>query len=89
MPLPWSGSMRTLIELFTEHVDEFPTVPFSLGRGVHVADPARFYLMLKLDIKAGPTGPRGRNGTLEEDLVALLERWAMQHEVDAPTEPRQ
>jgi hypothetical protein len=67
---------------FLAHVDELPTAPFDLGKGVHIADPDRFYAMLRLDIGAGPTGPRGHSGAVEDDLTALMERWAIMTEHD-------
>jgi hypothetical protein len=44
-------------------------------RSLSIADPERFYAVLNLDIEAGPNGARGRNGELEGDLTAIMERW--------------
>jgi hypothetical protein len=84
----WTARMQRLIEWFLAHVEELPAAAFSLGPALHVADPARWYFMLQLDIAAGPTGPRGRHGALEEELMVLLERWALPHENEATREPR-
>jgi hypothetical protein len=80
--LPWSERMQTLTDWFVSHVAELPTAPFDLSLGIHIAEPARFYAVLQLDIDAGPNGARGRSGALEDDLTAIMERWAIQNEQD-------
>ena len=79
----WNNRMERLTSWFLSHVHELPPAPFDLGRGIHIADPEQFYSMLNLDIETGPTGPRGRSGAAEDDLTALCERWAIQHEHEA------
>jgi hypothetical protein len=50
---------------------EAPTEPFYLEPHRHVVAPAKFYSALRMDITAGPAGPRARMGTLQSDLRKL------------------
>ncbi|MFM9962948.1 MAG: hypothetical protein ACKV2Q_17205 [Planctomycetaceae bacterium] len=72
-PVTWNAATAELIDWFQANQDRLPVEPFALkpGGGVRVADPVLWYRSLGRDIATGPTGPRVRLGTLEDDLSCL------------------
>ena len=65
----WPSKDQSLVDWFIEL--EAPTEPFYLEPHRHVVGPAKFFSALRMDITAGPDGPRARMGTLQCDLRKL------------------
>ena len=65
----WPSKDQSLVDWFIEL--EAPTEPFYLEPHRHVVGPAKFFSALRMDITAGPAGPRARMGTLQCDLRKL------------------
>ena len=53
---------------------EAPTEPFYLEPHRHVVGPAKYFSALRMDITAGPAGPRAKMGSLQSDLRELKAR---------------
>ena len=53
---------------------EPPAEPFYLEDHRKIVDPVKFFSALRMDITAGPAGPRARMGTLQCDLRKLKAR---------------
>ena len=70
-PASWDADAAELIRWFRANRDRLPVEPFDLCSGCRVVEPARFYASLRSEIATGPTGPRGRLGTLQVDLRRL------------------
>ena len=70
-PGTWNADAAELIGWFRANRDRLPVEPFDLCSGCRVVEPARFYVSLRTEIATGPTGPRGRLGTLQVDLRRL------------------
>ena len=70
-PGTWNAEAAELVTWFRNAGDRLPVEPFDLCSGCRVVEPARFYASLRTEIATGPTGPRGRLGTLQVDLRRL------------------
>jgi hypothetical protein len=68
---PWSPEVQSLVDWFL--TINPPPEPFYLENHLHVLDPAKFFDVLRHEIKSGPSGPRARMGTLQSDLRQLKE----------------
>jgi hypothetical protein len=69
-PVPgWSKAAASRIVWFQQAIDQLPTSPYSLSRGIVVVDPNQYYAALSRDILAGWCGPRGH--VLADDLETL------------------
>ena len=69
MKAAWPSKDQSLLDWFM--TVEAPTEPFYLEPHRHVVGPAKFFSALRMDITAGPDGPRARMGTLQCDLRKL------------------
>ena len=65
----WSPEDQLLIDWFMTL--EPPKEPFQLAPHIKVLNPEKFFAALRMDIGAGPRGPRGRHGALMDDLTVL------------------
>jgi len=65
----WPSKDQSLVDWFIEL--EAPTEPFYLEAHRHIVNPVKFFSALRMDITAGPDGPRARMGTLQCDLRKL------------------
>jgi hypothetical protein len=70
----WDEETSVLVDWFLE--TDLPAEPFRLKRGVEVAQPGKFYEVLKNDIGQGVEGARARTGALQEDLRYLFDLFA-------------
>jgi hypothetical protein len=66
----WPPEIQLLINWFRA-LDPREIKPFHLEPHIHVADPVKFCAALRREIRTGPTGPRARNGVLQDDLMKL------------------
>jgi hypothetical protein len=70
LDLSWSPEIQSLVSWFMEL--ESPTEPFYLEDHRRIVDPEKFFSALRMDIKAGPEGARGKHcGALIHDLMTL------------------
>ena len=69
----WTGEAAERAEWFLS--SEPPTEPFKLKQAVTVARPGPFWQHLRREVLAGPDGPRGRTGAVQDDLRCLYERF--------------
>ncbi len=65
----WNETMKELIGWF--EAASLPEEPFSINSYEHILQPATYYIALRRDIEAGPSGPRARFGALQGDLQRL------------------
>ena len=65
----WPLEDQYLVDWFIEL--EAPTEPFYLEAHRHIVNPVKFFSALRMDITAGPAGPRAKMGTLQCDLREL------------------
>jgi len=65
----WPPEVQALINWF--QIQAPPAESFYLEPHMRVLDPSKFFDALRHEIKAGPTGPRARMGTLQSDLRKL------------------
>ena len=65
----WNTEMTELISWF--ETADLPKQPFQLNVCRRIANPAKFYTSLKINIESGPKGPRARTGAFQEDLKLL------------------
>jgi hypothetical protein len=65
----WPPNVQSLVDWFLTL--EPPPEPFYLEPHQHIMDPEEFFSALRMDIKAGPDGARGKHGALIYDLTAL------------------
>jgi hypothetical protein len=65
----WPPAVQSNIDWFTTL--DHPTEPFYLEDHRHIVDPEKFFSALRMDIKAGPDGARGKYGALIHDLNTL------------------
>ena len=68
MPI-WPPEIQSLVDWFYKFVP--PETPFYLEPQVHVLEPVKFIALLRVELEAGPTGPRARMGTIQGDLQKL------------------
>jgi hypothetical protein len=78
----WDEETSVLVDWFLE--TDLPEEPFRLRRGVEVAQPAKFFEVLKNDIAQGVGGARARTGALQEDLRCLFDLFGNVEEPDNP-----
>jgi hypothetical protein len=72
MKAAWPSKDQSLLDWFLTL--EAPTEPFYLEPHRHVVGPAKFFSALRMDITAGPAGPRAKMGSLQSDLRELKAR---------------
>ena len=72
MKAAWPSKDQSLLDWFM--TVEAPTEPFYLEPHRHVVGPAKFFSALRMDITAGPAGPRAKMGSLQSDLRELKAR---------------
>jgi len=73
-PAEWNEKTVELIAWF--ETTDLATEPFSLNPWTRVADPERCYEALRLDIEAGPRGPRAEALVKDlQELKAVRESW--------------
>ena len=65
----WPPEDQNLVDWFLT-LDQ-PMEPFYLEPHRKIVDPVKFFSALRMDITAGPAGPRARMGTLQCDLRKL------------------
>jgi hypothetical protein len=65
----WPVEVQAFLNRFSTL--EPPQEPFYLEPHQRVIDPEKFFSSLRLEIEAGPEGPRGKYGALIDDLMAL------------------
>lgn len=65
----WPPEIQSLVDWFCNFIP--PEAPFYLEPHRHVIAPEKFFALLRVELKAGPTGPRARMGTLQDDLQRL------------------
>jgi hypothetical protein len=65
----WPSENQSLLDWFLA-LDQ-PTEPFYLEPHRKIVDPVKVFSALRMDITAGPDGPRARMGTLQCDLRKL------------------
>jgi len=65
--MEWDEETTRLIVWLSSAV--LPTEPFHLNGWTRVAEPQKFYEALRLDVAAGPGGPRAK--ALAQDLALL------------------
>ena len=69
MKAAWPSKDQSLLDWFM--TVEAPTEPFYLEPHRKIVDPVKFFSALRMDITAGPDGPRARMGTLQCDFRKL------------------
>lgn len=65
----WFPENQALVDWYMQ-LDP-PEVPFYLEPHICVVDPVKFFVSLRREIEAGPSGPRARRGALQTDLRKL------------------
>jgi hypothetical protein len=65
----WPPEVQSLVDWFLT-LDQ-PTEPFYLEGHRRIVNPAKFFSALRMDIKDGPYGPRGKHGIVIQDLITL------------------
>lgn len=68
----WDQQTAKLIEWFQAD-PQLPKEPFFLWPYSWVANPSKFYEALRMDIDAGPEGPRAWYGSVQKDLARIYE----------------
>jgi hypothetical protein len=78
----WDAEALPLVDWLGSAVDRLPRSPFWLWPQSHrVSDPGRFFRSLAADVAGGPSGPRARNGALQEDLRRLRDLFSRRRPV--------
>ena len=68
-PPEWDTETAVLVRWF--EVALLSASPFDLQPYIRIVNPTRFYRSLRIDIAAGPAGPRARTGAMQADLRRL------------------
>ncbi len=74
---PW-GDLAPIVEWFLSA--DPPAEPFILKPAIRITNPQRWWHDIKLDIAAGPAGPRARYGALQDDLWRAWQMFGPQAE---------
>ena len=65
----WLPGDQSLVDWFMTM--DLPMEPFYLEEHQHIIDPVKFFQLLREEIQTGPTGPRAKKGTLQDDLYKI------------------
>ena len=72
-------TVEALIRRVHRHLAKLPCQPLTLGPGVHVAQPERFYRTLAADIAGGPSIDLRNRPALHQRWLPLLQYLADLH----------
>jgi hypothetical protein len=71
----FTGNLKELTEWFLSNFDQLPKDPYQFSQGIFSNDPGKHYRYLRENIDEGPGGARCLFGALENDLLALKEKF--------------